>query len=120
MANPRVNVYVEGNRVRVTANFVVVSVDPENPDDVPTDPSTVYFLVRNLRDNSTLEWRFDGDTWDPLPEEVEEEHSNEDVGEWQVIFNVDTHGERVVYVAGTGFCKAAGEAKFVVTRSAAL
>lgn len=119
MANARVNVYVEGNRVRVTANFVVVGVDDEAPEDVPTDPSTVYFLVRNLANNEALEWRYDGNLWDPLPEDVEEEHSNPDVGTWQIIFDVDTHGERVVYVAGTGSCKAAGEAKFVVTRSAA-
>lgn len=121
MANARVNVYVEGNRVRVTAQFVVVSVDDEAPDDVPTDPSTVYFLVRNLADNSTLEWLYDGGAslWDPLPEDVEEEHSNPNVGEWQILFDVDTHGDRVVYVAGTGACKAAGEAEFAVRRSKA-
>lgn len=106
----KVNVYVQGNRVTVTAECRVKETL------ALTNPSTVKCEIRNLVDDGLLTFTWDGAIF-TLPLLVNAEMSNPSVGIFKISFDVDAHGERLVYFAGTGACKTAGKSRFVVTRS---
>jgi hypothetical protein len=112
MGQSSINVYVEGNRVKVTATTKTLS-----PDTLAT-PTTWRLLVRNLNDDSLLTFSYDGAV-STLPTGVEAAMDNPSVGVIHFLFDIDTHGERAVYFSGTGACKCAAETAFKVSRSRA-
>ena len=113
MAAADLNVYVEGNRVKVTAQTATL------PDETPTTPTTWELIVRNLADGEVLRWYHNGVAADVLPSGVEAAMDNPDVGIMEFFFDIDTHGKRAVWFGGTGACKCAAEIQFVVKRSEA-
>lgn len=107
MAGASINVYVEGNRVIVTATTKTL------PDDVPTTPDTWQLLVRNMADGSLLTFNSAGPV---LPLGVNAAMTNPSAGIIKFTFDIDHYGERRLYFAGTGACKCAGKGRFVVEK----
>jgi hypothetical protein len=106
MAAASINVYVEGNRVIVTATCKTL------PDEVLTTPDTWRLLVRNLADSTLL--TFTSTT--AVPAGVNATMAIASTGVIKFTFDIDTYGERRLYFAGTGACKCAGKGRFVVEK----
>lgn len=113
------NVYIEGNRVIVTATCKVFGVDPDP--DVLTTPSTWTMTIRNLasrksEDGALLTFTSAG----PLPEDVNASTTVPSDGIIKCAFDIDEPGERAVVFKGTGACKCAGKLRFMVEEGEAL
>lgn len=113
-----INAYLEGNRVRVTAECVIDSNHDGNFDQA-TDPSTVKFIVHNIDTGVDMIFYHAPPAGDTIPPGVNALFTNPAVGTWEIIFDVDAPGLLVIAFFGTGACKASAETAIRVTPSRA-
>lgn len=118
MGAASINSYIQGSRVIVTATTTATHMADGTPLEDPelTTPTTWRLLVRNIAaDGDLIEFLWNGSAA-TLPTSVNATMTNPAEGVIRFAFDVDDHGERRLYFAGTGACKCAAKGRLAVEK----